>query len=348
MSLYSTIAGRPQAESQMPSFSSGIVRASSLSDISPSAFAVKPMNAGSTTRTRGLSTWKYEMTSMPRSSSQASVPESASAFNDPPCPLGLMKMRPGSSRTSLPASSTAGICPWEKMRSSRAGRPKLSWAEKNSLVAASLVGLVITRSGISRPYRRDAARTFSTCILKSVRSVTGPIGKAPFGPSKPSLVPCPPATTIAATLPARRASTPASRAACHSRSAAASRGRRMKGSGSYSPAWQGRASASAVRRSMRSRSSVSIWSASARLAAPSSESQKARTCSCPWGLRVSSSRALRSSTSGYLRAYWAAMPSARRRRSSVLGWLRRNSKFFVLSPSTFASFAKKSAMPYGS
>ena len=50
-----------------------------------------------------------------------------------------------------------------------------------------------------RPARRPAALIFSAKIWKSVFCLSGETGKVPFGPGKPSRVPCPPATVKAAT-----------------------------------------------------------------------------------------------------------------------------------------------------
>ena len=49
---------------------------------------------------------------------------------------------------------------WKKYTSPR-GSPKKPCAWKYASVSAWVAGLVMTRSGTGRPYRRDTANTFS-------------------------------------------------------------------------------------------------------------------------------------------------------------------------------------------
>ena len=58
------------------------------------------------------------------------------------------------------------------------------------------------------PCRRPRATIFSAWIWNRLAGETGPIGKVPFGPSKPSRVPDPPATRMTPTSPAGQGAGP--------------------------------------------------------------------------------------------------------------------------------------------
>ena len=147
-------------------------------------------------------------------SSRAPLLRSASRL--PPWPSGLIATCPLPLSSSLPFWSKAGIMPCVKKNTSLGLRPKKLFRRKNARVWTSLAWLVMMYQGTAVFARRPAARICSAKTWKSDLFWTGVTSKQPLGPSKPSRVPCPPATTKAATFPSAISSSPRLRALAHS------------------------------------------------------------------------------------------------------------------------------------
>ena len=163
-------------------------------------------------------------------------------------------------------------------------RPNHSWDSKYSSVAPWFCGPVMISQGMSAPYQRRAACSFSANSAKSVSFRSGVTGNIPFGPSNPRREPWPPATVRNAVRPRRISSSPASRA-CVSVAARGERDVRRRGDLAVGTGARGRPFAAAMTAarssSTRARSSDERSSRSRCRSASGRLSQCAKRCSWP-------------------------------------------------------------------
>ena len=105
------------------------------------------------------------------------------------------------------------MAPCWKKNTSSSGKPKKRFSRKKATVSSCVAELVMIRKGRAAPCARLMASTFSAWIWKSGLRLTGPTAYMPLGWSKPSRLPCPPATSRTAISPLRSACSPGIRTA---------------------------------------------------------------------------------------------------------------------------------------